>query len=70
MTVKVIVSPAVFPRHGEELVVLIYLGGIAAASLTSAARLRRLALRIVVDWLPFAFMLCDLRPDRGHADGL
>ncbi len=69
VTVKVIVSLGGVPASRETLIVLI-LGGIAAASLTSVRRLRRLAVGIVVDWLPFAFMLALYDLIRGHADGL
>lgn len=69
IAVKVIVSLGGVPASRETLVVLI-LGGIAAASLTSVQRMRRLVVGIAVDWLPFVLMLALYDLIRGHADGL
>ena len=65
----VIVSIGGLPASREMLLALV-LGGFAAFSLASPARLRRLALGLVVDWLPFAAMLALYDLIRGYADGL
>jgi hypothetical protein len=52
----------------RDLLVPLVLGGFLAASITSISRLRRLALGIAVDWLPFVLALWLYDFIRGFAD--
>jgi membrane-associated phospholipid phosphatase len=54
----------------REVVILLVVGALAAASATSIRRLRRVAVGFFVDWLPFAAMLALYDLIRGYADGL
>ena len=54
----------------RELLILLVVGGIVAASATSLRRLRRAAAGFMLDWLPFAGMLSLYDLIRGYADGL
>ena len=69
-----VVAVVVARLHGvpasRETLVLLVLGGIAAASATSSLRLRRTALAFAIDWIPFAAMLALYDLIRGYADGL
>ena len=53
----------------REIQTLVILGGFAAASLTSVARVRKLVLGILFDWLPFVLVLAVYDLLRGSADG-
>jgi membrane-associated phospholipid phosphatase len=53
----------------RDLLVPLLLGGFLAASITSVARLRRLAVGLAVDWLPFVLALWLYDLIRGYADG-
>ena len=54
----------------REVLVIVVLGGILAASATSISRLRRLLAGIAFDWFPFVVMLALYDLIRGFADGL
>jgi len=54
----------------REVLVIVVLAGILAASATSVARLRRLVIGIAFDWFPFVAMLALYDLIRGFADGL
>ncbi|HUK99024.1 MAG TPA: phosphatase PAP2 family protein [Gaiellaceae bacterium] len=54
----------------REVLVIVVLAGIFAASATSIGRLRRLVLGIAFDWFPFVVMLALYDLIRGYADGL
>jgi membrane-associated phospholipid phosphatase len=54
----------------REMLVIVVLGGMLAASLTSVTRLRRLVAGIAFDWFPFVAMLALYDLIRGFADGL
>lgn len=54
----------------REMFVLVVLGALLTASLTSIARLRRLVVGIAVDWFPFVALLAFYDLIRGYADGL
>ena len=54
----------------REMLVIVVLAGMLAASLTSVARLRRLVAGIAFDWFPFVAMLALYDLIRGFADGL
>jgi hypothetical protein len=64
----VVVSFGGLPGSRDVLVPLI-LGGFLAASITSVARLRRFAVGLAVDWLPFVLALWLYDLIRGYADG-
>ena len=53
----------------REIQTLVILGGFAAASLTSVARVRKLVLGVLFDWLPFVLVLAVYDLLRGYADG-
>ena len=53
----------------RDLLVPLILGGFFAASVTSVARLRRLAVGLAVDWLPLVLALWLYDLIRGYADG-
>ncbi|MES1247117.1 MAG: phosphatase PAP2 family protein [Actinomycetota bacterium] len=53
----------------RDLLVPVLLGGIAAASATSVARLRRVVGALLVDWAPFVLSLWLYDLVRGFADG-
>jgi hypothetical protein len=69
VVVKVVKSIGGVPASRETLIALV-LGGFAAASLPSVQRIRRLAVGVLVDWLPFLAMLALYDLIRGYADGL
>jgi len=54
----------------REVLVIVVLAGILAASATSIGRLRRLVVGIAFDWFPFVVMLALYDLIRGFADGL
>lgn len=54
----------------REVLVVVVLAGVFAASATSIGRLRRLVVGVAVDWFPFAVMLALYDLIRGFADGL
>lgn len=54
----------------REVLVMVVLAGILAASATSIGRLRRLVVGIAFDWFPFVVMLALYDLIRGFADGL
>jgi membrane-associated phospholipid phosphatase len=54
----------------RELLVVVVIAGIFAASATSVGRLRRLVVGIAFDWFPFVVMLAFYDLIRGFADGL
>jgi membrane-associated phospholipid phosphatase len=54
----------------RELLVIVVLTGIFAASATSIGRLRKLVVGIAFDWFPFVAMLAVYDLIRGFADGL
>jgi hypothetical protein len=68
-----VVTEVVWSVHGvpaaRDLLVPLLLGGFLAVSVTSVRRLRRLAVGVAVDWLPFVLMLWLYDLIRGYADG-
>lgn len=54
----------------REVLVVVVIGGIFAASATSIGRLRKLVAGIAFDWFPFVVMLAVYDLIRGFADGL
>jgi membrane-associated phospholipid phosphatase len=54
----------------REVLILVVLGAVLAASATSFGRFRRTLATFLVDWLPFAAMLALYDLVRGYADGL
>jgi len=69
-----IVAWIVIRLHGvpasREVLVIVVLVGLLAASATSVSRLRRLITGVAVDWFPFVAMLALYDLVRGYADGL
>jgi membrane-associated phospholipid phosphatase len=53
----------------RDVLVPVLLGGFLALSITSRRRLRRLALGLAIDWLPFVLALWLYDLIRGYADG-
>jgi membrane-associated phospholipid phosphatase len=68
VAVQVVLSMGGVPASRDVLVPLV-LGGFLALSVTSARRLRRLAVGIAVDWLPIVLALWLYDFIRGYADG-
>jgi membrane-associated phospholipid phosphatase len=71
---SVLVVGLIVRLHGvpasRELLVVVVIAGIFAASATSVRRLRRLVVGIAFDWFPFVVMLALYDLIRGFADGL
>jgi membrane-associated phospholipid phosphatase len=69
LAASVIVGEGGVPASRDVLVPLL-LAALLAASITSRTRLRRLAVGVAVDWLPFVLALWAYDLIRGIADGL